>query len=221
METTISLRTAVRGLGVALCVYVIANVLMALLIVRPQLAPAASEAATVAPPTFAATPVSLFTDPANWVNLGGNWSFGDGGLIQAQTDGYDYVFLNGVQYSRQVEITAHFQHVTGVGAGLVFNVPNRDSTVGGHLVRYVDASTLVWGYFDPAQGFVAQGSLGIPNPETNPHTLTVKVGNGVYFVELDGLPVANAVPLLSEGGYLGLTASLAQVIFADFTVRSS
>ncbi len=221
METIISLRTAVRGLGMAVGVYLIANVLMTLLIVRPQLTATSPDAVTVTPPTFADTPVSLFTDPTNWVSLGGNWSFADGGLVQAQTDGYDFVFLNGVQYSRQVEITARFQHVTGVGAGIVFNVPNRESTVGGQLVRYVDASTLVWGYFDPSQGFVAQGSLGIPNPETNPHTLTVKVGNGVYFIELDGLPVANAVPLLSAGGYLGLTTSLAQVSFTDFTVRSS
>lgn len=66
MEASMSLRTAICGIGIALAVYVVANLLMAFRVLRP--APAVEAPA----PTDNAA-VSLLADQTDWQSLSGTW----------------------------------------------------------------------------------------------------------------------------------------------------
>lgn len=159
-------------------------------------------------------------DQIQWTAFSGDWRFTPDALVQQQSDGYDYSISYAGSFS-QYTIRVGFQHRGGLaGGGMLFNMPNATDKVGGHLVRYYEGRALVWGYFDAQGNFVGQGDQAVDPPGDGVHTLQVISNGGVYTVLLDDRLVVENVPLLSQQGHIGLTASQSIVAFKTIEVTA-
>jgi hypothetical protein len=106
------------------------------------------------------------------------------------------------------------RHLDGVGGGVVFHMPQPERRSGAHMVRYADDdSALFWGFFDDAGDFVGQGSALVPAPGTTAHTLEITSSQDSYTITLDGITIAQDIPLTSTRGSVGLVASQSAVAF--------
>ncbi len=185
-------------------------------------APPAAAPAVEAPPAPVAPPAgdALFTGAfegdllaAGWLPFAGDWRFENGALLQADAVGYD----NGINYLLRTTL----RHDSGVGGGLLFNLPAPNSKNGGHMVRYTDDGTgLFWGFFNAGGEFTGQGFVATPPPGNQPHLLEVASGGNTYAIRLDGQPIAENVPLLSPSGHVGLTCSQSEVAFPSVEIYS-
>lgn len=178
--------------------------------------------AGVAPVTQAAPPAATLlyaqnfaepVDQSQWTLLSGDWQFTPAALVQQLADGYDYSLSYAGDFS-QYRLSVHFQHRAGVpGGGVLFNMPEVGIKNQGHLVRYYEGRALVWGYFDASGNFVGQGDKAVPPPGDQLHTLEIIADGATYTIFLDGELIAEQVPLFSQGGHIGLTASQSVVAF--------
>jgi hypothetical protein len=157
----------------------------------------------------------------NWVTYAGTWSFEPGAFIQTDTDGFDFGVGSLETYNNPIRLQVTFSHQNGVGGGILFNMPQADSKNGAYMVRYVDDTTLTWGYFDSTGVFVGQGGVGVDAPGTSAHTLQITTRAGSYAITLDGRVVAQDIPVSSSGGHIGLTASQSAVAFTSVVVESA
>lgn len=202
--------------------------------------PPASTAVTAAPLT-ATTPVTITAaltpeetatdrlysqnfadgvDQSQWTAFSGDWRFTPEALVQQQSDGYDYSISYAGSFS-QYAILVRFRHQGGLaGGGVLFNMPNVTDKAGGHLVRYYEGRALVWGYFDEQGNFIGQGDKAVDPPEDGVHTLQVISNGAVYTVLLDDRLVVENVPLRSQQGHIGLTASQSVVAFETIEVTA-
>lgn len=159
-------------------------------------------------------------DQTQWTAFSGDWRFTPDGLVQQQSDGYDYSISYAGSF-RQYAIHVRFRHQGGLaGGGLLFNMPNVTDKAGGHLVRYYEGRALVWGYFDEQGNFVGQGDQAVDPPGDGVHTLQVISNGAVYTVLLDDRLIVENVPLLSQQGHIGLTASQSVVAFETIEVTA-
>ncbi|MEZ4729871.1 MAG: hypothetical protein R3E79_22295 [Caldilineaceae bacterium] len=156
-------------------------------------------------------------DQTLWTPLTGNWHFEEGALVQQNLDGYDYSISRAGVFARYA-LSVRFRHRQGVGGGLLFNMPNGDTKRNGHLVRYFEDNTLAWGYFDNENVFTGQGYAVVDPPGDQIHTLQVIVGDTTYAIFLDNRVITENVPLVSTGGYIGLTASKSIVAFEEVII---
>lgn len=155
-----------------------------------------------------------------WRMLSGDWRFENGSLIQALPDGFDFtaVYLEPVV---QPTIEVRFRHDSGLGAGIVFNLPSADSLRGGHLVRYYPESQLIWGYFNAEREFQGQGAREVTPPADGWHTLRITSTDATFSIALDGETLASNIPLNSTSGYAGLTSSQSVVTFDSFAIATA
>lgn len=187
------------------------------------------QAPTAAPDSESQAP--LLTDTfdgeggaALWQPISGEWRFEQGAYTQTQAEGFDLSSVYQQTFSPPLTVQATFQHQTGVGGGVLFNLPNGDTKNGGYMVRYFeDGSVIAWGYFDENGVFNGQGSVGVSLPQTTSHTLAVSVSDESYAVNLDGVELAAGIPLYAPlaSGYVGLTASQSVVTFDNFNVSDA
>lgn len=152
-----------------------------------------------------------------WTMVSGTWTFEAGELHQTGLEGFDLAISHADIFSQYVLVT-HLRHEQGVGGGVLFNMPQSDSTYGGQMVRYFENNVLAWGYFDESGAFVGQGSTAVTPPGQALHQLQVRVSEGRYAVTLDGVLLAENIPLISSQGHIGLTASQSSVAFEDVQV---
>lgn len=155
-----------------------------------------------------------------WIPLSGDWQFTDAGLRQTIRDGYDFTIVNSQLVNVPYRFIAQFRHDEGIGAGVVFNLPQMTSRNGGYMVRYIEENTLTWGYFDEVGSYIGVGSATVPPPATDNHTLDVIVNEASYAMTLDGAMIADAIPLTTVNGYVGLTNSQSIVTFTGVQVLS-
>jgi len=198
----------------------------------------AGEAAAAAPTPLAVAPAAAppntpgsdtllyaqnFAEPVDqsqWTRLSGDWQFMPEALIQQQVDGYDYSLIYAGDFS-QYHLTVRFQHRAGApGGGVLFNLPESTVKTLGHMVRYYEGRSLVWGYFDANGNFVGQGDQAIAPPGDQSHTLEITANGTTYAIFLDGELMAAEVPLFSPHGHIGLTASQSAVAFERIEVSA-
>ena len=158
--------------------------------------------------------------PSLWQPFSGDWAFEEGAFAQRATNGFDLSAGNAINQFSNYRYRVVFEHVSGQGAGLLFNMAQFDTLLNTHLVRYVhDANFLMWGFFDD-NGFNSQGSLEVAAPETNIHSLEVVSKATTYDIVLDDVVLVSDIPLLQTQGYVGLTASNTYVRFLEIDVTS-
>ena len=157
-----------------------------------------------------------------WVTISGQWSSEEGKIIQAEKDGFDLATgFAGETYSA-VDLEVSIEHLDGVGAGLLFNMPTADALQGAHMVRYADwTDAIVWGYFDELGQFKGQGYAKIEPPDGSAHIMRVVSKEGSYAIYLDGEQLAVEVPLFSDSGHIGLITSKAEASFGSIRAASN
>jgi len=157
---------------------------------------------------------------SGWTPFAGDWIFRDGALVQQQLDGYDL----GIAYRDTFEsyrFSVKFQLEQGVGAGLLFNLPDSTSKNRGHMVRYADDGTGVfWGHFDDQGVFTGEGFVPTASPGTATHILEVLSDVSTYSILLDGAILAEGIALQNPRGHIGLTTSQSVAAFQKVDVAS-
>ncbi len=150
--------------------------------------------------------------------LSGEWQFEGLRATQSTTAGFDHtVFLPYQLENVQIEVS--ITHLERVGAGLIFASPSYESLANAYMVRFLDAQTLIWGYFDP-NGFVAQGTATLPTVDGT-QTLAVKSDATSYAIRVNDALIAEAIPLNQNMGYVGLTMSESSAYFENLNIHFS
>jgi hypothetical protein len=221
-----SLRLYGLSAGSALLFYMIVNTFIYFFLVRP-VPPASIEAqpiamATMALPDRAADvdedPVTagenLLRQADQWQPAAGEWSNDDGSTTVNAVDLYDLTNLLRTPLA-QPHLRAHLRHLEGVGGGLIFNAASMNSWRDAHMVRFFDDRSLVWGYYDAEGVFQGQGYAEVQSVGNEEQILEVIAGPDSYTVRHNGNLVAQNIPVVSRGNYVGLTASQSRVAFTD------
>jgi hypothetical protein len=192
-------------------------------------APAAPQAPAAAPAP--AGPVKLALDFADsqaslsqWTPLAGEWSFGEQGYAQSDLGKYDLITLLNQPIAGDYLLQADVKFLEGeMGAGLIFNAPNRDSKKGAQMLSYTGkGSYLQWGHYDDGGVFQFKGGAPVANGGDGKwHTLAVHVVGATYTISLDGATLAENLPLeRASGGQVGLLASMSRVAFANVKLEN-
>ncbi|MEO0561666.1 MAG: hypothetical protein AAF125_06115 [Chloroflexota bacterium] len=143
-----------------------------------------------------------------WTPFSGTWVFDDGALRQTDATGFDFGAGNITGLPSTYTYSVMFAHEQGQGGGVLFNMATPESKNNAHMVRYVhDDDFLTWGYFDAEGIYTGQGSVPVPNPGTETHTLTVFVTPDSYVIALDGETVTGEIPLAVTGNHIGLVSA--------------
>ncbi len=152
---------------------------------------------------------------AGWVPFAGAWKIADKQMVQT-----DPIIVNsGIGYEsssfQNFTLRVTFDHISGQGAGVLFNMPSPYDLNGAQLVRYSDETdSLIWGYFDAKGAFNRQGFTNIAPAGNAPHTLQIFSGDISYDVFLDDQLLIRDVPLQSKQGNIGLITSGASAGFS-------
>ncbi len=152
---------------------------------------------------------------AGWVPFAGTWKIADKKMVQS-----DPVVLNaGMGYEtstfQNFTLRATFNHNSGQGAGVLFNMPSPYQVNGAQVVRFSDQTdAVIWGYFDPNGAFTRQGFTSIPPAGTGLHNFQIFSGDSSFDVFLDDQLLVRDVPLQSKQGSIGLITSASSVAFS-------
>jgi hypothetical protein len=157
-----------------------------------------------------------------WVTISGQWDSEEGNIVQAEKDGFDLATGYADETFSSVDLEVAIEHLDGVGAGVLFNMPEADALQGAHMVRFADwTDAIVWGYFDELGQFNGQGYAKIDPPDGSAHLLQVVSGDGSYAVYLDGAQLASGLPLYRDSGHIGLITSMAKASFGSIQAASN
>ncbi|MEM7539181.1 MAG: hypothetical protein AAF639_43890 [Chloroflexota bacterium] len=147
-------------------------------------------------------------DPSLWRVVRGDWLFANDNLVQTDATEFDQAIIYQNSFDGNYMLRTIFRHLQGVGAGVLFNLPNADSTNGGHLVRFTDDNTgLFWADITPEGEVNGQGYAPVGPPGTQWQVLDILMGPDSYALRLNGNMLAANVPLTSRQGYVGFTTS--------------
>ncbi|MFZ5878769.1 MAG: hypothetical protein ACOY0R_05320 [Chloroflexota bacterium] len=145
---------------------------------------------------------------AGWVPISGSWQVVKGQMLQSDPAAVDAAIGYETSTFENYTLRATFNHLSGQGAGVLFNMPSPYQVNGAHIARYSDETdSLIWGYYDAQGAFNRQGFLLIPPADRDVHILQVFSGHNSYDVFLDDVLLARDVPLQSIQGAVGLTTS--------------
>jgi hypothetical protein len=153
---------------------------------------------------------------ADWALFSGEWTVEDGALVQHQTNGSDFGAGYRVgTFPGDYLLRVRFAHQSGVGGGVLFDMPQADGIGGAVLVRYAEqGSAIMWGSFDETGQYAGAGSMDVPPAGTDPHTLDIFCQGSRYAFRLDSQLTVTDIPLSRGcGGTIGLTASQSVVAF--------
>lgn len=154
---------------------------------------------------------------AEWTVQVGEWTRRDSALVQGDASRYDLAIAHRATVSN-ASVKVHLTQVDGLGAGILFGLPQLDSLRGGHLVRFGEDGTLFWGAFDQDRVFTGQGYAPTNVKPGETHLLEVQLTGDTYAIALDGTVLAENVPLHTPEGHIGLTTSVTSATFEDVTV---
>jgi len=168
----------------------------------------------------AGTPVTIvgaaggFTD--QWV-VNGQWTSDGGVFRQTVPDVADYLLSTGVSASTYtLEADIVLPDKPEVGAGFLFNMPDRDRRNGASMIRLAKGgSTIMWGVYDEAASFRGRGSAELPLSENGRYQLRVVVGGSRMDAFVNGQQVAQAVTLPRAEGWIALLAYGGPVTFEN------
>lgn len=183
---------------------------------------------TSAPPSEPATNITQFGDDfadgdaKGWQVMSGAWQVIDGTYQQIGTTGFDLGSISAFQ-SDTFTATIRLKRLDGdMGAGLYFNMGQRDSKNRSQMINYTQAGKAIqWGHFDEGGNFVFEGSAPVPDGgDDGWHTLGVDVQDGKATFIVDGQQVAADVALTYTKGYVGLLTSASKVAFDDVQIAA-
>jgi hypothetical protein len=158
---------------------------------------------------------------ADWALFSGEWTVTDGALIQHTTDGSDFgAGYRAAALPDYYLLRVRFAHESGVGGGVLFDMPQADSIGGAAMVRYAERGhNLMWGTFDEAGHYSGAGSIDVPPPGTESHTLEIYCQGSRYAIRLDDDLIVEDIPLSQGcGGTFGLTTTQSVVAFEQVQV---
>ena len=186
-------------------------------VIAPTAGPTAPIAITK--PTAIAFNLADQAGGKDWKPLNGQWAIDTTGYTQNQLGFYDLITFYTRSISGSYNFQVDMQYISGqMGGGLVFNSPSDTSKNGSQMISYTGSGKyLQWGYFDANGIFQFQAGTPIPNgADGKAHRLQVRVKGTQYTVLLDGVTVGKSAPLWGpNGGYVGLLASISQVVFTN------
>jgi hypothetical protein len=156
---------------------------------------------------------------AGWVPISGVWQIVSQQMVQSDPAVIDAAISYEASTFENYTIQSTFNHLSGQGAGLLFNMPSPYQINGAQLVRYSDETdSLIWGYYDAQGAFNRQGFINIPPAANDAHTLQIFSGDKSYDIFLDNAMLARDVPLQSIQGSVGLTTSRSSAAFTSVEV---
>lgn len=159
---------------------------------------------------------------AGWRVISGQWRFANDALVQEDPAGFDLSIVYASSAFRNHALEVGLSHRVGNGAGVIFNMPYADRLNGAHMVRYSDRRPggVFWGYYDQAGKFVGQGYANVDPPGVNRHVIRVVSGDSTYSVFLDGVLLADNLPLLNgqNFGFVGLITAQSAAAFDSVQV---
>jgi hypothetical protein len=156
---------------------------------------------------------------AGWVPISGGWQIASKQMVQSDPAVVDAAIAYEASTFENYTIQTTFNHLTGQGAGLLFNMPSPYQINGAQIVRYSDETdSIIWGYFDAQGAFNRQGFVNITPAAKDAHMLQIFSGDKSYDIFLDGVMLARDVPLQSIQGSIGLTTSRSSAAFASVEV---
>jgi hypothetical protein len=154
---------------------------------------------------------------AGWRVISGQWRFAGDALVQEDPAGFDLSIVYASSAFRNHSLEVGLSHRIGNGAGVLFNMPYADRLNGAHMIRYSDRRPggVFWGYYDQAGKFVGQGYANVDPPGANRHVIRVVSGDSSYSVFLDGVLLADSLPLFNgqNFGYVGLITAQSAAAF--------
>lgn len=179
-----------------------------------------SQTTTPESPTDVAT-FNLLTDTATtWQPLTGDWIITPQQITHNALIPTDTSLYANQSFSQPMTLTATITHDATFGGGVLFTAPATSTLEGATMARFLDAETLIYGYFT-AEGFIAQGTAPVSVRLGIPHELTVTIASGEYQISIDGDTATDLVPLRGVGeGYTGLLTNNASVRFSAITIQS-
>lgn len=156
---------------------------------------------------------------AGWVPINGTWQIVSNQMVQSESAVNDAAIGYETSTFENYTLQTTFNHLSGQGAGVLFNMPSPYQINGAHLVRYSDETdSLVWGYYDAKAVFNRQGFADVSAAGKTAHTLQIFSGDNSYDIFLDDEMLARDVPLESIQGSVGLTTSRSSAGFTSVEV---
>ncbi|HNA55392.1 MAG TPA: hypothetical protein PLM13_13705 [Anaerolineales bacterium] len=156
---------------------------------------------------------------AGWVPISGMWQIASKQMVQSDSAVNDAAIGYETSTFENYTLQTTFNHLSGQGAGVLFNMPSPYQINGAHLVRYSDETdSLVWGYYDAKGVFNRQGFADVSAAGKAAHTLQIFSGDNSYDIFLDDEMLARDVPLESIQGSVGLTTSRSSAGFTTVEV---
>jgi hypothetical protein len=156
---------------------------------------------------------------AGWVPISGAWQIASKQMVQSDPSVADAAIGYEAGTFENYTIQTTFNHLTGQGAGLLFNMPSPYQINGAQVVRYSDETdSIIWGYFDKQGAFNRQGFVNISPAAKDAHMLQIFSGDNSYDVFLDTEMLARDIPLQSIQGSIGLTTSRSSAAFSTVEV---
>lgn len=156
---------------------------------------------------------------AGWVPFNGTWRIADRAMSQSASN----VFDAGIGYEsstfQNFTLRATFHHTSGVGAGVLFNMPSPYQLNGSHVLRFSDETdAIIWGYYDGQGNLVRQGYQEVLPALKENFMFQVFSGENSYDVYLGESLLARNVPLTSTQGHVGLVTSRSAASFSQVEV---
>jgi hypothetical protein len=156
---------------------------------------------------------------AGWVPISGSWEIVSKQMVQSDSTVSDAAIGYETSTFENYTLQASFSHLSGQGAGVLFNMPSPYQINGAQVVRYSDETdSLIWGYFDAKGSFNRQGFVDVTPAANDTHTLQIFSGDNSYDIFLDDEMLAREVPLQSIQGAVGLITSHASGGFTSVEV---
>ncbi len=156
---------------------------------------------------------------AGWVPFNGTWRIADKTMSQSDPN----VFDAGIGYEtstfQNFTLRATMHHTSGVGAGVLFNMPSPYQLNGAHVLRFSDETdAIIWGYYDGQGNLVRQGYKDVKPAGNDTYMFQVFSGENSYDIYLGESLLARDVPLTSTQGHVGLVTSRSAASFSQVEV---
>ncbi|MCB0168969.1 MAG: hypothetical protein KDJ97_00330 [Anaerolineae bacterium] len=167
-------------------------------------------------PTAALDLLAFKTVTGEWVREGD-------AIRQLNREATDFVTGTGIaaeQYTLSVDIVLPIEPgLADAGGGVIFNMPSREDNRLATMVRLADGGKAVfWGQYDNAGQFSGLGDASLDLPAGQPATLKLTVRRDSFDVQVNGETIATNVPLLGNGGSIGLLSYRGPVTFSNFNL---
>lgn len=109
--------------------------------------------------------------------------------------------------------------ITDAGGGIVFHMPARDDFANAQMIRIADGGRgIMWGYFNAERAFQGEGGAAL-DIQGQQMTLTIAARAMDYDILVNGVMIAQNLPLHGTGGYIGYISYRGPITFSNFVLN--